>query len=217
MSFRNELQLPPDINFDISALPVEYVKRRQYQATHDRYKGHILSKTPEDLRVYQQVIWAIQPQVIVELGTNDGGSAMWFADQLRTMTEWTPVEVITVDVVMMQTIPDPDVTFLHGTTVELIDEVHQRVGDRRTMVVEDSAHTYENTLAVLRGYADLVSSGSFFVVEDGIVDEPYKYSQFQGEVQGPIKVFLDEHPEFIGHDLRPYVFGMHHNGWLERR
>ena len=36
------------------------------------------------------------------------------------------------------------------------------------MVVEDSAHTYENTLKVLEGYSRLIGIGNYFIVEDGI-------------------------------------------------
>ena len=38
------------------------------------------------------------------------------------------------------------------------------------MVVDDSAHTYESTAAVLQSYGDLVQPGGFFVVEDVGVD-----------------------------------------------
>ena len=37
-------------------------------------------------------------------------------------------------------------------------------------VVEDSAHTYETTLAALGSFARFVPQGGFFVVEDGCVD-----------------------------------------------
>ena len=40
----------------------------------------------------------------------------------------------------------------------------------RCLVVEDSAHDYETTSAALRGFAQFVSVGGFFVVEDGVVD-----------------------------------------------
>ena len=40
------------------------------------------------------------------------------------------------------------------------------------LVVEDSRHDEATTLGALRAYADLVSPGSYYVVEDGVVDIP---------------------------------------------
>ncbi len=43
------------------------------------------------------------------------------------------------------------------------------------MVVEDSAHAYDTTMAALVGFAGFVPAGGFFVVEDGCVDiEPMR-------------------------------------------
>ena len=40
----------------------------------------------------------------------------------------------------------------------------------RCLVIEDSLHEYDTTLASLRAFAKLVPVGGFFVVEDGSVD-----------------------------------------------
>jgi cephalosporin hydroxylase len=42
--------------------------------------------------------------------------------------------------------------------------------ESRCMVVEDSAHEYDTTMAALVGFAGFVPPGGFFVVEDGCVD-----------------------------------------------
>jgi cephalosporin hydroxylase len=39
--------------------------------------------------------------------------------------------------------------------------------ERRALVVDDSAHTYDTTLAALRGFSRFVAPGGWFVVEDG--------------------------------------------------
>ncbi|MBE3048289.1 hypothetical protein IMZ48_38455, partial [Candidatus Bathyarchaeota archaeon] len=36
------------------------------------------------------------------------------------------------------------------------------------MVIEDSSHTFKNTLSVLRNYSRFVKKGMYFIVEDGI-------------------------------------------------
>jgi cephalosporin hydroxylase len=44
--------------------------------------------------------------------------------------------------------------------------------EARCLVVEDSAHIYETTMAALEGFARFVPLDGFFVVEDGWVDVP---------------------------------------------
>jgi cephalosporin hydroxylase len=53
----------------------------------------------------------------------------------------------------------------------LPDVVAQRLpSSTRCLVIEDSAHTYDTTIAALRGFARFVPEGGFLVVEDGYVD-----------------------------------------------
>lgn len=214
-----EIRLVPAIHPEITAtLPMPYLYGRQQQSLYDHYKGVTLAKTPEDLRVYQHVIWQTKPDTIVELGTYHGGSAMWFADQIRTLCGDPNPTVITVDLEPVS-IPDPGVIVITGDLASVSPAVHATVFDRdskRVMVIDDSGHTYQTTTNALRLYHDLVTPGCYFVVEDGCVDEPWHLPSFVGVVQPAIADFLGKHPEFTGHDYRPYGFGMYPNGWLER-
>lgn len=215
-----EVRLVPAIQPSITAsLPIEYLFGRQQQSLYDHYKGIIMAKTPEDLRVYQHVIWETKPDTIVELGTYQGGSAMWFADQMRTLCENPNPTVITVDINPIATSGDPAVVQVVDELARASVKVHEWVSMRqskRVMVVDDSGHTYQTTSDALRLYHDLVTPGCYFVVEDGVVDEPWRLPSFIGVVQPAINDFLEKHPEFTGHDYRPYGFGMFPNGWLER-
>ena len=42
-------------------------------------------KFPEDLRVYEHLLWQTAPSTVIEVGVKDGGSALWFRDRLRTL------------------------------------------------------------------------------------------------------------------------------------
>lgn len=203
------------------SLPFPYLHGRQEQSLYDTYRGVVMAKTPEDLRVYQHVIWETRPDVIVELGTSHGGSALWFADQLRTLVPDTGQRklVITVDPIEVS-IDDALVTQAVGRLEHVYGTVHFVIAashsGSRVMVVDDSGHTHQTTSDALRLYHDLVTVGCYFVVEDGCVDEEWRHPSFSGSVQPAIREFLSTHPEFVGHDYRPYGFGMHPNGWLER-
>jgi cephalosporin hydroxylase len=68
------------------------------------------------------------------------------------------------------------------------------------LVIEDSAHSYRNTLEVLEKFGPHVSEGSYFIVEDTLAAVDGRRPHLEG---GPIRA-LDEwlpcHPEF-GNDL----------------
>ncbi|MCK1735739.1 hypothetical protein IVA79_17780 [Bradyrhizobium sp. 138] len=51
------------------------------------YKGLIQLKTPFDLALYTRLIWELQPKTILELGSLQGGSGLWFADQMSLLCE----------------------------------------------------------------------------------------------------------------------------------
>ena len=202
-----------------------YWRARASQSVHDTYRGLPLAKMPEDLRTYQHIIWDTSPEVIVELGTFAGGSALWFLDQLKALSTGDSPQVITIDVdgVDIVELGTPGITHIMGdlrnpAMIALVKDMMR--ADARTMVVEDSAHTYGVTKAALEGYSEFVTPGCYFVVEDGIVEEqdvcpPGWYDP--GSVKKAIDGFMDGNEDFVQHSYAPYGLTMHHGGWLERR
>ena len=50
-----------------------------------KWKEHCLYKTSSDLVLYWMILQDIKPDVIIELGSGEGGSAIWFADMARAL------------------------------------------------------------------------------------------------------------------------------------
>jgi cephalosporin hydroxylase len=162
----------------------DYWMRRVALHTNDSYMGVPLSKFPEDLRVYEHLIWQSQSNVVIELGAQHGGGALWFRDRLETLSrylEMGPPLVISVDIEIDAAISgtrraDPDLDSIQFIGADVRDEsLPDRVAalipeGSRCLVVEDSAHEYDTTMAALVGFARFVPPGGFFVVEDGCVD-----------------------------------------------
>jgi cephalosporin hydroxylase len=46
------------------------------------YKGVRCLKDPFDLAIYTKLIWDLRPKSLIEIGSNQGGGALWFADML---------------------------------------------------------------------------------------------------------------------------------------
>lgn len=208
----------PNINRDMTVR--EYWRQRLFLHHSETYRGLPLVKLPEDLRCYERVIDETRPTAIVELGTYGGGSARWFSDRLRTIVGKHAM-VVTVDVepVKATFAKEEHITALHGDLAdrEIRDMVAALVDGHRVMVIDDSAHTYATTSAALNGYSDLVSSGCYFVVEDGIVDEDdLNIWNAVGGVRLAISDFLptDRGSRFEVVDWQPYGITMHMGGWL---
>lgn len=164
----------------------DYWRNRARLSVLDTYAGVPLMKFPEDLRVYEQLLWEMRADVVIEIGTHSGGSALWFRDRLRTLASYgrvaTPVRVVTIDVRVERACElleaaDPrytdEIDVVEGdvTDPELPARVEARVpSGARCMVVEDSAHTYETTFAALGGFSRFVPLDGWMIVEDGCVD-----------------------------------------------
>ena len=76
--------LPPVAVVDPADSVRQMWMSRIYQCVRDVYAGAPICKFPEDPRVYEHLLWAASPQIVIEIGAYGGGSALWFRDRLRT-------------------------------------------------------------------------------------------------------------------------------------
>lgn len=170
---------------DLDGPVIQLWRERANQCGYDTYAGLPCGKLPEDLRTYEHLIWLENVEVVVELGTNVGGSTLWFRDRLRTLAAYGRIEnprVIAMDIdieparLWINRVDgqwDAEITLLEGDVSDqaLAAQIKEMVEPGTScLVIEDSGHTYETTTASLTNYQDLVRPGGFFVVEDGGVD-----------------------------------------------
>ena len=231
--------LPPTVTTSLTEGAMrDYWLARAAQHTQDSYAGVQLSKMPEDLRAYEHLLWADAPDTVIEIGTQAGGSALWFRDRLATLQRYgkiaRPPTVISVDVSQewaRGVLPAADPAFEesiilieadvrdHETAATVRAVVPQ---DARCFVVEDSAHEYDTTRAALDAFAPFVHPGGFFVVEDGCVD----VDELRLDESWPRGVLPALHDwlqtpagsEFaIRRDLELYGLSCHPQGVLQRR
>lgn len=134
------------------------------------YEGRKLQKMPEDLHRYRLAALRTRPTMIVETGTRQAGSALWFQRELG-------LKVISIDIAPAWTrkAPKPEVdgiVFIQGSSID--PDVYYRVLEmtvgERVMVSLDSDHHCEHVLAEIELYRNVVSPGYHMVIEDGIFD-----------------------------------------------
>lgn len=227
--------LPPTVHARATDSVESYVRSRLRQHTNDSYAGVPMSKFPEDLRVYEHLLWATGADVVLELGVQFGGSSLWFRDRLHALGRYrrpSPKQVIAVDVAVTAARErlaaiDPsyasDITLIEGsvTDPELVGRVDRAIPPgSRCLVIEDTAHVYETTLASLRGFSRFVPVGGFFVVEDGCVDiEPLRISHdWPRGVLPALSTWMDQEGDgfVVRSDLELYGITCHPGGFLQR-
>jgi len=118
-------------------------------------------KLPLDMWIFQEIIFGTKPDVIVETGTFNGGSALFMATLLDTIGKG---RVITIDIEDFPRKPRHDrITYLIGssTSDEIVAKVRSLIRkDETVMVVLDSDHHAEHVLNELRIYSEMVTTGN---------------------------------------------------------
>ncbi len=160
------------------------------------YKGVSTLKCPFDYVLYQMLINEIKPDLIIEIGTNKGGSALYLADLLELNGKG---EVHTVD------LPDnKESTLLHShSRIKIFKEGFLGYNTDHLsaypviLIIEDGSHQYNDVLDALRKFSPFVSKNSYFIVEDGIITELGKEKEYNGGPQKAIAEFLSTNKNFI--------------------
>jgi cephalosporin hydroxylase len=206
----------------------DYWRRRLVQHVDEEYFGVGIAKFPEDLWVYERLLWEMRADTVIELGAQDGGSTLWFRDRLRTLRDRGVVErilVISVDVDgsrIAPILPAEDVVFIEGDVTDpgLPAQVRAQLpAGARPFVVEDTGHTYETTRAALEGFSSFVPPGGYLIVEDGVVDIPSLRIDraWPRGVLPAIRDWLATEPGFVQRrDLEAYGVTGHPGGFLQR-
>tara|TARA_Y100001968_G_scaffold333672_1_gene398230 strand:- start:2820 stop:4289 length:1470 start_codon:yes stop_codon:yes gene_type:complete len=155
------------------------------QGTHSlmKWKEFELYKTANDISIYTMILNEIKPEIIIELGSGSGGSAIWMADISRALG-FKP-HIFSYD------INKPDLEYEGIDFIEFdinkldINEgfpLLNSLNNKRKLIIED-AHV--NLSTVFNTLDILLSIGDYFMIEDSsnkqkyisqfIKDKPEKY------------------------------------------
>ena len=187
-----------------------------------RWLGIPVRKCPLDLWVYQEILVAVRPDIIVETGTGRGGSALFMACICDILGQG---QIVTIDVNDRSDRPAHDrVTYLLGSStapeirVEVERVVRAHPGAPTVMVILDSAHNAEHVLEELRSYHQLVSPGSYLIVEDTNVNGHPVEPGFGAGPTEAIEAFMSENDDFIvDTEMEKFHLTFNPGGYLKRR
>jgi cephalosporin hydroxylase len=142
--------------------------------------GRPIIQYPQDMIALQEVIWEVQPDLIIETGIAHGGSLIFSASILELLGKNGQVLGIDIDIrdhnkKEIEKHPlAKRIAMIQGSSIDekIIQQVHDYAkGKGKVMVILDSNHTHEHVKQELLAYASLVSIGSYLIVFDTAVED----------------------------------------------
>jgi cephalosporin hydroxylase len=171
--------------------------------------GRPIIQYPQDIIAMQELIWSIQPDLIIETGIAHGGSLIFSASMLELNAACggpQDAEVLGVDIDIRAHNREAieahpmfkRTSMIEGSSIapEIIEQVKLKAaGKQRVLVCLDSNHTHDHVLAELEAYAPLTSVGSYCVVFDTIIEDmPAELFSDRFLIRRPPTEALEPHP-----------------------
>jgi cephalosporin hydroxylase len=147
--------------------------------------GRPIIQLPQDVFAMQELIWSVQPDLIIETGIAHGGSLIFSASMLELNAVCggpREAQVLGIDIdvrahnrAAIEAHPMfKRIRMIQGSSIdsEIIEQAQTlAAGKQRVMVCLDSNHTHDHVLAELQAYAPLTSVDSYCVVFDTAIEE----------------------------------------------
>lgn len=199
---------------------------------HLYYDSHILGKSffdtfwlgvstlkcPMDLWVYQEILHELKPDLIIETGTANGGSALFLASMFDLIGKG---EIVTIDIEKNERRPQHKrIQYLHGssTSDEIVGAVKKIAADKPTvLVILDSDHSQAHVSRELTIYAPLVTKGSYLIVEDSNVNgHPVAPEHGPGPMEALDEFLITNKNFVIDAEREKFLMTFNPRGYLRR-
>jgi cephalosporin hydroxylase len=141
--------------------------------------GRPIIAYPQDMIAMQEIIWEVQPDLIIQTGIAHGGSLVYYASLLELIGGNGKVLGVDIDIrqhnrTLIEAHPMfQRIQMLEGSSIDLsiVNQVKEIANNfTKIMVCLDSSHTHEHVLQELNLYSGFVSVGSYCVDFDTIIE-----------------------------------------------
>jgi cephalosporin hydroxylase len=163
-----------------------------------RWMGVPIQKNPCDLWMYQQLLYKVRPDLIIETGTLYGGSALYLSHLSDILGHG---HVVSIDITQRTRPLHQRLTYFNGNSVgiEARDFVAAMIKYRRCrtiLVILDSDHEYEHVLHEMMLYSQFVTPGSYMIVEDTNLNGHPVWPEYGPGPLEAVNHFLHTRPDF---------------------
>ncbi|BBY96212.1 rhamnosyl O-methyltransferase [Mycobacterium gallinarum] len=193
---------------------------------HTSWMGVPCQKSVSDMWNYQEILWSLRPSLVVEFGSFQGGSGVFFAHILRQTGQ--RFAVLSVDITHQNlhanAVKDPDVVWFESSSIA--PQVAEKISQLRSefpgpvFAILDSDHSRDHVLAEMKSLRPLLRAGDYMIVEDSNVNG---HPVLPGMGPGPFEAIEDyeaEFPDDYVHDREREVkfgFTFATNGFMIRK
>ena len=163
------------------------------------WMGHRIQKNPLDLFIYAEIAYEVKPDLVIETGSFHGGSAVFWADIMQIVHGDDRGRVISIDPNYLGPPRDDRIVQLHSSSIDPVVSQDVRYIARKynsVIVNLDSLHDMNHVYQEMEIYHDVVTPGSYMIVEDGIINGHPTHPEYGPGPYEACERFLAEHPEF---------------------
>ena len=180
--------------------------------------GKTILKCPFDMWIYQEIIFEQKPDLIIETGTYQGGSAFYMATLCDMIGHG---KIVSIDINPEAGRPQhPRIEYVTGssTASEHVDYVKKQIGKEfKVMVILDSDHSKKHVLDEMRIYNKLVTKGCYMIVEDSNINGHPVFPEFGPGPMEAIQEFMKENNDFmIDKDREKFFVSFNPSGYLKK-
>ena len=173
--------------------------------------GRPIIQYPQDMIAMQEIVWQVQPDLIIETGIAHGGSLIFYASIMELIGKG---QVLGIDIDIREHNRKKieahsmfkRITMIEGSSVseDVVEQTRKIVeGKKVVMVSLDSNHTHEHVLKELELYSRFVTKGSYLIVFDTIIEDTMEGTfpdRPWGKGNNPmtaVRNFLTTHKNFV--------------------
>ncbi len=183
-----------------------------------RWMGHRTMKCPLDLWVYQEILFELKPDIVIETGVNEGGGAAFLVSIMDSIGKG---KLIAVDIELLENRPVHErITYIKGSSTDekVVQQIFGMIKENQViLVILDSDHNMPHVLKEMEIYSSFVSKGSYMIVEDSNVNgHPVMPNWGDGPFEA-IQEFLTHNDSFeIEKEREKYYMTFNPNGYLKK-
>lgn len=154
-------------------------KADTYMFVHqNNFFGEPSINLSEDLIRFQEAIFEVKPDIVIESGVAWGGTTLFLASILEGINKG---KVIGVDIYMPSHVRNAlknkgkiskRISLIQGSSVEkkTVEKIKKITKNKKTLVILDSNHTEQHVYKELEIYSKIVNKNSYIIVCDTIIN-----------------------------------------------
>ena len=175
---KNLLKMNKDKNIFSNAISL-IQKADKYMFIHqNNFFGEPSINFSEDLIRFQEAIYEIKPDIVIEVGVAWGGTTLFLSSILESLNNG---KVIGIDIFIPNYVKkalnnkgkiSKRIKLLEGSSLDnkIIKFLKKKTKNKKTIVILDSNHTEHHVLNELNIYSKFISKNSYLIVCDTIIN-----------------------------------------------